>query len=265
MKLAISNIAWTPNNNTQVYELLKRYNFDGIELAPTLWIPKSPYDHLDQAIQEAQLLNQTFQLKIYSMQSICYGRIENIFNSNEEYSTLLDYMKSAIDFAYSINCSNLVFGCPKNRIINNKNDISKAYTFFKEIGLYAETKNITISIEPNPIIYGTNFLNTTNEALNFVKSINLPFIRLNLDLGTVLHNKESLSFIESDYVWIGHVHISEPYLEILKQNEIHLELMRLLKKVNYDKCVSIEMKTQTLEVLEDTLKYIMEVFHASNK
>lgn len=52
-----------------------------------------------------------------SMQSIWYGRTEKLFGTEEERNLLLDYTKSAVDFAAAIGCKNLVFGCPKNRCI----------------------------------------------------------------------------------------------------------------------------------------------------
>ena len=34
MKLSISNIAWEPSEDKEVFELIKKYGFEGIELAP---------------------------------------------------------------------------------------------------------------------------------------------------------------------------------------------------------------------------------------
>ena len=35
MKLSISNIAWESNEDKEVFEIIKQYNFSGIELAPS--------------------------------------------------------------------------------------------------------------------------------------------------------------------------------------------------------------------------------------
>ena len=49
------------------------------------------------------------------MQSIWYGMIEK-FDSSDKRQKLIKYTKKAIDFAVAIECSKLVFGCPKNRV-----------------------------------------------------------------------------------------------------------------------------------------------------
>ena len=35
MKLSISNIAWDSENDKKVYELMKKYSYEGLEIAPT--------------------------------------------------------------------------------------------------------------------------------------------------------------------------------------------------------------------------------------
>ena len=37
MKIAASNIAWKPKHRMKAYDLLAKYNFSGIEIAPSLF------------------------------------------------------------------------------------------------------------------------------------------------------------------------------------------------------------------------------------
>lgn len=46
MKLALSNIGWDAEYDRQVYELMKRHGFTGLEIAPTRIFPETPYDKL---------------------------------------------------------------------------------------------------------------------------------------------------------------------------------------------------------------------------
>ena len=138
MKLSISNIAWKKENDKEMYDFLSLNGFSGIEIAPTRIFPEAPYDKLNEAKKWAEDLKSQYGLMISSMQSIWYGRKENIFSSHFERLVLFDYTKKAIDFARSIECKNLVFGCPKNRNIpvgldeNSVNNI--AMVFFRVIG-----------------------------------------------------------------------------------------------------------------------------------
>lgn len=261
MKLSISNIAWNLENDKVMYNYIQNSGFQGIEIAPTRIFPVSPYEDLKQANHFANMLNDKYGLIISSMQSIWYGKSENIFKSQEERKILIDYAKKAIDFASLIKCRNLVFGCPKNRVINNEKDIDIAISFFKELGEYANSKNTVLSIEPNPTIYNTNFINTTDEAFKLVKLIDSEGIMVNVDLGTIICNDENLCIIKENINLVNHIHISEPYLVLIKKRSIHKELADLLKESKYEKFISIEMgKRDYIEEVKNTIIYINEVF-----
>ena len=233
MKLAISNIAWSSEEDEQMYFFLKSVGFEGLEIAPTRIILENPYDKLDEAEDFKDKLKSDFNLGIPSLQGICFGRSEAIFGTEEERNSIKEHIKKAIEFANVLGSKNLVFGCPKNRIIReNQEDI--ALSFFDELGTYAIQKNTILSMEPNPDIYGTNFLNTTQQAIDFVKEINNQGLKVNVDLGTIIHNNENLDVIANNIDLINHIHISEPYLEPIIENEIHSELYKLLKECDYE-------------------------------
>jgi sugar phosphate isomerase/epimerase len=260
MKVTISNIAWQPENDAEMYAFLQQKKCAGIEIAPTRIFPENPYSDLNKVSSFRNELQTNYGLQVVSMQSICYGRNEAIFSSEEERNSLLEYIKQSIDFASVLGCKNLVFGSPKNRNINsNQEDIALAY--FLEIGKYAAEQNTVFAFEPNPIIYGTNFINTTNQALDFVKACNVDGLKVNFDLGTVIYNKENLSVLENNLKWINHIHISEPYLEVIQQRSLHNELASILRNENYANYISIEMKGGSeLEKIKDIIEYTQDVF-----
>ncbi len=49
MKLSISNIAWDSENDKKVYELMKKYSYEGLEIAPTKVFLENPYEKLEKA------------------------------------------------------------------------------------------------------------------------------------------------------------------------------------------------------------------------
>ena len=155
MKLSISNIAWSAEQDVQVYELLQKYGYSGLEIAPTRIFPKTPYNKKTVAKAWSRRLKRDYGLSVSSMQSIWYGRQEKIFGTERERQNLVDYTKQAIDFAAAIDCKNLVFGCPKNRNLADSVDEQIALLFFKELGEYAANKDIAIGMEANPPIYNT--------------------------------------------------------------------------------------------------------------
>ena len=143
---------------------------------------------------------------------------------------------------------------------NYDKNYDEAIQFFRELGKYAETKGVIVAVEPNPTIYGTNFLNNTIDAIKFVKEVNSSNIKINCDLGTIIENKESLSVINNNIKYINHVHISEPNLEIIKKREIHKELFQILKNNNYNNIISIEMKQSDIESTKDVIDYVEKIY-----
>ena len=260
MKLSISNIAWKKEKDEQMYKYLQDIGFEAIEMAPTRIVEKEPYLNIEEIKKISQQIWDKYKLNISSIQSIWYGKSGNIFNKQEAKS-LISYTKKVIDLAQKIHCNNIVFGCPKNRIMPENSKEDDAIDFFRILGEYARENNTVIAIEPNPTIYGTNFINYTYQAFDFAKKVNSEAIKVNVDLGTIIENKEDITSIFSNIELINHIHISEPNLELIKQRIEHEILAERLKEINYNKYVSIEMKTiEDIEKLENIIKYVKEVF-----
>lgn len=261
MKLAVSNIAWTKESDEQMYGFLKEEHIDGLEIAPTRIFPQEPYEQLTEAMDYARQLHEKFGLAIPSMQSIWFGRKENIFASLEDRQILLTYTKKAIDFAKAIGCGNLVFGCPRNRTYAQGCDLSVVIPFFEELGEYALGKNTVLAMEANPPIYNTNYCNTTQEALELVKTVGSKGFLINLDLGTMIQNGEDMHVVDVARDYLNHIHISEPGLALPKKRGLHAELARYLRETAYDKYVSLETKTQEdIYCVKETMHYLQDVF-----
>ena len=261
MKLSISNIAWKQEQDEMVYVMLKKYGFTGLEIAPSRWFPKAPYEHIQEAKQEHLRLLKKYGLNISSIQSIWYGRTENIWKSCEERRTLLKYTEKAIDFAAEVKCGNLVFGCPKNRNRPENMEDIEILSFLGALGKYAEIHHTAVAIEANPPIYHTNYINTTMEAVELVKMVGCFGVRLNLDLGTMIENKESIDGLAEYLEYVNHVHISEPYLMPIKQRKMHRDLSDILRQYDYQGYISIEMSSQDeMSLLDEAMAYVAEVF-----
>ena len=261
MNLCLSNLAWDNARDNELYKKMNMLGINGLEIAPTKLFGENPYTNQAVAEEFALYIKNFYNISIVSIQSIWYKRNESIFKSHEERSMLLEYTKKAIDFSVTIGCKNLVFGCPKNRIIENESQLSIAQDFFGKIGDYAFGEGVIVSVEPNPQIYGTNFLNTTREALDFCHLVNNEGLRVNLDFGTIIYNNESISFTDQDIEMIGHVHISEPYLKPIEARVEHKTLKETLIKHGYCGYISVEMGvSERQEDIVEAAVYLKEVF-----
>ena len=258
MKLAISNIAWNNEDNEKIYKLMNKYWFTGLEIAPfkVFW----KYLNISELeIFKYQEKIKQYWLELVSMQWLTFWKPELQLFYNEK--LLYNHLLKLIKLASKLNIKSLVFGSPKNRIykdISKEEAIKKASIFFNKIWSEAYQKWINICIEPNPDIYWWNFLLDTFETLDFVKLVNNPWIKLHLDLWTIISNNENISKLKWVEKYITHFHISEPYLEIIKNRDEHKKIIEILK--NYNWYYSIEMKWTNIENIEKTLKLISNIY-----
>ena len=134
-----------------------------------------------------------------------------------------------------------------------------AIKVFKKIGKIAKLNSIYLSIEPNPKEYGTNFLNTIHQTYDFVKKVKSKNIKIILDVGSILmnsENKEIDRIIKKCINLINHVHISEPYLRLIQNKKFFKKLISTLNKYNYEKWISIEMRSQKKNNYDNIVKTI---------
>ena len=260
LKYSISNIAWGKDADEKMYEFLKQNHVQGIEIAPTRIFPENPYNKLDEAKKYSDFLLKNYELSISSIQSIWYGITYKMFGPDNEREKLFDYTLKAIQFAAVIGAKNIVFGCPKNRRITDSSNYPEAVAFFKRLGDYAKDIGVTVGMEANPDIYGTNFINTTEDALTLIKDVNSEGFKLNLDIGTVIHNNECLDWINKYSSLINHVHISEPFLKKIISRNLHKELIASLVDNQFDGYVSIEMgRLDDIHEVQEIVHYVMNI------
>ena len=116
-------------------------------------------------------------------------------------------------------------------------------------------------MEANPPIYNTNFINDTESALDLIEKVGSKGFLLNLDLGTMIQNEETVSELLGKVNLINHVHISEPGLKPIEERSIHKEIQALLEKEGYDRFISIEMgKVDDLAIFEEKMNYVRGIF-----
>ena len=261
MKLSVSNIAWESGQDERIYQEMKRFGFSGLEIAPTRWFMEEPYAHAREARELYLKLRESYGFQISSMQSIWFGRRESIWGTDEERKWLSEDTKLALEFAASVECGNLVFGCPRNRNRPEGAGESEVLSFFRKLGQEAADHGAVIALEANPPIYHTNYINNTVEAIELIRRLDCPGIGLNLDVGTMIENGEKVEELEGAWSYISHVHISEPFLKPVRERFLHDELAAALRENGYSGYVSIEMgKQEDLSELIEAIAYTAEVF-----
>lgn len=269
MKLAISNLAWSPAEDGEVAAVLQSFDVQGIELAPTkLWPDLAQAQDVDLIAYRAFWQRQG--IHIVALQSLLFGQPELVlFRDQETRSQTLNYLRRVMHIAARLGAQILVFGSPRNRLRNElgaQQSQAIAVEFFRQVGDLAAQHDVCFCIEPNPVAYGCDFIRTTKEGVELVRAVNHPHFRLHLDAGGMtLSGDDYAEAITASRELLAHFHISEPQLALIGTgNTDHAAAAGALRRVAYDNWVSIEMLNKTslpnLQAVRGALACAMEYY-----
>ena len=246
MKLAISNIAWEDPFDRNIFDLLRKFNVRGIEVAPTKFWPE--WENItDKKILEVKKRLTSEGFEIPAMQSILYIKPDcQVFGDNFQLTSLLEHLKIVSNIAHIFEVKVLVFGAPSNRRINslnNKEVEARSYAVFNQMADICKSNEIILCFEPNPTIYGCDFVINGMDGYNFVKKLNHSSLKLHLDSACMHLENDSTDVILTASDQLFHFHVSEPNLGEFDNTQVdHTALSRNLDKIEYDNWVSIEMR-----------------------
>lgn len=106
MNLSITNIGWAGDQDTQVYQLIKKHGFAGLEIVSTRAFSDKSNDKLEEVKTWAKWLKNGYGFVNPPIQSIWFGRQEKCFGTDQERIVLANYTKKVVDFAAGVRCNN---------------------------------------------------------------------------------------------------------------------------------------------------------------
>jgi sugar phosphate isomerase/epimerase len=253
-RLAVSNIAWTPDEDLHALPLLGALGVRGLEIAPGIAFADQP-DPFEPSAAALSRLQDTLDrhgLELVSMQSLLFGVSgAALFGDEAARARLATGVGRAIHLAGRLGIPNLVFGSPANRRIPEGMAIRDAEAIatatFRRLGDRCAAAGTRLALEPNPRDYGTNYLTSMSEAADAVRRIAHPAVTLNFDLGALAMNGERAQAGQRFGEYrdlVGHVHVSEPHLAAAPADEeAFRESASAILRHGYSGWFSIEMRS----------------------
>lgn len=255
MKIAVSSIAWSDAEHPAAVKKLSDLGLSDIELVPGR-ILASPGSL--EIVSDANLSICAFQGVLFNTKDL------SLFNDQAARENLANHLLGLDEFAIQTGAKSLVFGAPKNRLIDPTLPYAEsenvAIEFFRKLG--DRLKSI-LSVEAIAESYGCNFLTNTDQLGRFIQKVNHPKIQMNFDLGVAIENKENLEQLAADYhKSFAHAHVSEPKLVVPGQNnefhEYHSKFAEVIEKYAINgNLVSIEMLRDNTITIEDQLEQVV--------
>jgi sugar phosphate isomerase/epimerase len=247
MRIAVSNIAWPVEQDDVVAATLAELGVAGVEIAPTKVWP-NPIDVTDAAIDSYRRSWESKGFAVVAAQALLFGRPElTIFEGLATRGRTLDYLRGIVRVCGRLGAKALVFGSPKNRRVGGLDRGTAwqvAVDFFGQLGAAAAAEGTAVVLEANPAEYGADFVTRAAEALDLVRAVNHPGLRLHLDTGCMtLAGDDPGAIIPQAADVLAHFHASEPHLAPVGLGSIdHARFAAQLAAVGYAGWVSIEMR-----------------------
>ncbi|MFT3722152.1 MAG: sugar phosphate isomerase/epimerase family protein [Hyphomonadaceae bacterium] len=235
----MSNTSWPPEATSQAYELLQEAGFSGVEVAPGLLFPSEgdPRRPSAGAIMRELARAQRFGLTFPAMQSLHFGLGHaELFGTEPARLAFTNAIGECCALARQLGAGVLTLGSAPNRRRPLELDKASALHMARETLLpladQALKGGVKLAIEPIPAVYGTNFVNTLSEALDFVRLCDHPALGLNFDTGAMAMSGE-IDMLEQHYAaarpWIAHMHVGARQMQPVTREDAWLgRLARLV-------------------------------------
>ena len=267
MRLAVSNLAFAGSGLDETLSALTSLRVDGIEVAPSIIWPGWA-EATDEALREVRDRIRRAGLGCPSLQSLLYGRPElQLFGGEESRSQLRAHLLYVGRMAAGLGASAMVFGSPKNRLRGELDDADAqalAAGLLRDVGNALSGSAIALTLEPNPREYGADFLTGLAETADFVRRVDSPGVRLQLDTSSIILNQEDPAELLPDVIdLVAHVHVSEPFLgDFSDPSPLHGRIARALRDAGWSGWVSLEMRRpdEGLPAIEHAVGFVRAAY-----
>jgi sugar phosphate isomerase/epimerase len=221
-------IVSTPDYDSILYKAGYRY------LITSIGSYVSPRNVSDLQFRNNLKKFKDLQLSLYAFNLFFPGDLKLVGPDMDE-KKIMDYAEVVLRRVNEAGVKMIVWGSGGARRVPDGYDKTKATEQFEEIAkklaVLANHYQITLVLE-NLNSSETNFINTIAEALEIVKDVNHPNLRLNIDIYHMLREGESPDIIEKAKDYIIHCEVAEkeqrsppgtnrtdfrPYLRALKK------------------------------------------------
>lgn len=254
--------------------LLQTLGVAEVEIAPLRAVTDPGAPDPAQAAAYRQFW-QGHGIQIRAMQALLFGcEGAALFEDAAQRQRLVARLTGVIELAARLGARRLVFGSPGQRKRGSRVEAELAAIateVFGGLGHLAARDDICLCIEPNPPVYGCDWVTTASEGAAIVRAVGEPGFGLHLDTaGMWLAGDDGPQAVSAFMDVLRHVHLSAPQLGPVQRggDVSHGAVLSALAAAGYDQTVSIEMRAlageSNLPQVAEALGYVqslMASFH----
>jgi D-psicose/D-tagatose/L-ribulose 3-epimerase len=220
----------------------QKYGFDYIEPAAAEIAAMSE----DQFRQYAETVLAS-PLRCHAFNSFIRRPDLKVVGNEVSVSALKEYVESCLTRCRRLGASVVVWGSAGSRNVpdgfSRQRAADQIADFLRMAGDLARQHNLTVAIEPLRH-QESNILNTGAEALEMVRKVKHPNVRMIIDYYHLREENEDPQILETARQEIVHLHFANPHGRIwphdLSEDDHYRSFFKYLKKTGYSGGISIE-------------------------
>ncbi len=246
MKGAVSNIALPAYDHAGELGRLGALGLSGLEVAPSrVW--RDTWKGLAAADVEAYRGRvEDAGLAVVGLHSLFFDHPElGLFRDPETRRRTIEFLVHLSALCRDLGGRTLIYGGGRKRgAVSPEAAVAESVDFCGELCKRIESHGTCLCFEP----LGPNdsdFINSALDALEIVKKVDHPALRMQLDAKALVDNGEADEMpFQAAQRHLVHFHANEPGLAVLGSSGAidHAALGRHLREVGYDDFVSIEQR-----------------------
>jgi D-psicose/D-tagatose/L-ribulose 3-epimerase len=267
-RIAISNIAWSGEDNERFFDLVAAEGARGVELAASLlW--KEPIDSSEHQRRELRRSVEDRGLVITGLHSLLFARPElQLLADGDGARQVADYLRRTVDLCAELGGAYLVMGGSKNRLrgaLRVEEAWARGARVLRDLGEYANSRGCYFTLEALPAP-GCDFVTSIEECARMVALAGTAGLRVHFDTGAA-----SVTEADTDDArlagLLGKAALCQANdFELLppgsRQPETHGRWARLLDAAGYRGWMSIEMRRtgDPAETISRAIRFVRETY-----
>jgi sugar phosphate isomerase/epimerase len=248
MRFALCNEMFEGKPIAEICSIASRLGYNGIEIAPFTFAPSAENITKDLRKKIKQIVGD-YGLEIVGLHWLFAGPEGlNITTKDENiWGRTKDYLSCLLDLCSDLDGKVLVLGSPKQRSLQPGQTYEEAQKrasdLLKSVLDKAGKLNLTICIEPlSP--KETDFINTVAQAMEIVRQISHPNLKIHLDVKAMCSESVPVpEIIRSVRLEdIGHFHVNDPNLYGPGMGNLdYAPIAKAIHDIGWNKWLSVEV------------------------
>ena len=256
--LYVSNLSWEHKDFNYVIKLIKKYGYNGIDIAP-LQISHT-WNKIEKKISKLSDTLKKNNIHVNAVQGIFFKTNFHLFrNFTTEFNNIKKHIILNLKICKILNTNKIIIGSSKFRKKNKlNNDIADKIfiKLFKKIEPILKKKKIYLCLETIPREYDEDYIFDINHLLMLIKKINSKWVKINFDTSIYHFNKFDKNIFLKNLKNIKNIQVTEKNFQyFIKPSKKNIQFSELIKRNTKIDKVSLEIlsKKTNLKNLEESL------------